>query len=366
MNWLMEIIGYPLGWIMWAAYKVVPIYALALVIFTVIVKVAMLPLSIKQQRNTAHGMLFRPKIDAINKKYANNKQKAQEEINKLYEREGYSPFAGCSSLFIQLPIIYGFIDVVYKPMTHILRLGAENIAKIKEAVIDAGFKVNNQMAAEMEILGSAEKYKDVIVKATNLETYNEIIGLDTDLFGIMNLGDTPAFGVFNWLWLIPILALVTAMASSFITMKMTQQQNQGQNQGCNYAMTFLMPFMSAYFSFLVPAGVGLYWIISNVVTGVQSIILRKVITPEKVAAKIERDKAAGKIKKKKTFMSKLVEAQESAAAAQGAASEKEINEANAKNKAIFDAKKTQGMSEKEKIAEARRRYAEKYGDEYKD
>lgn len=368
MNWLMEIIGYPLGWIMWAAYKVVPIYALALVIFTVIVKVAMLPLSIKQQRNTAHGMLFRPKIDAINKKYANNKQKAQEEINKLYEREGYSPFAGCSSLFIQLPIIYGFIDVVYRPMTHILRLSAENIEKIKAAVMATeSFKHSREaMAVEMKILGVAQNYEKEIVGAVGRDIYNEMISLDTDLFGIMNLGDTPAFGVFNWLWLIPILALVTAMASSFITMKMTQQQNQGQNQGCNYAMTFLMPFMSAYFSFLVPAGVGLYWIISNVVTGVQSIILRKVITPEKVAAKIERDKAAGKIKKKKTFMSKLVEAQESAAAAQGAASEKEINEANAKNKAISDAKKTQGMSEKEKIAEARRKYAEKYGDEYKD
>ena len=366
MNWLMEIIGYPLGWIMWAAYKVVPVYALALVIFTVVVKAALLPLAVKQQRNTAHGMLFRPKIDAINKKYANNKQKAQEEINKLYEREGYNPFGGCSSLFIQLPILYGFIDVVYKPMTHILRLGSENIAKIKEAVIGAGFKVNNEMAAEMEILGSAEKYKDVIVKATNLETYNEIATLDTDLFGIMNLGSTPEFSVFNWLWLIPIFALVTAMASSFITMKMTQQQSGGQNQGCNYAMTFLMPFMSAYFSFLVPAGVGLYWIISNVVTGVQSVILRKVITPEKVAAKIEKDKAAGKIKKKKTFMSKLVEAQESAQAAQGGASEKEVSEANAKKKAISEAKKAENMTEKDKIAEARRRYAEKYGDEYKD
>ena len=369
MNWLMEIIGYPLGWIMWAAYKVVPVYALALVIFTVIVKVAMLPLSIKQQRNTAHGMLFRPKVDAINKKYANNKQKAQEEINKLYEREGYSPFAGCSTLLIQLPILYGFFDVVYRPMTHILRFSAETIEKIKEAVIAVapeGTFTAGSRALEMEILGAAEKYKNAIVDATNLDTYNKIVGLDTDLFGIIDLGSTPEFSVFNWLWLIPIFSLITAMASSYISMKMTQQQNPGQAQGCNYAMTFGMPFLSGYFAFMFPAGIGLYWIISNVVSSVQSIILRKIITPERVAAKIERDKAAGKIKKKKTLMSKLVEAQEGALAAQGAASEKEISEADAKKKAISDAKKTQGMTEKEKIAEARRRYAEKYGDEYKD
>ena len=365
MNWLMNLIGYPLGWIMWAAYKVVPIYALALVIFTVIVRAAMLPMSIKQQKNTAHGALFRPKVDAINKKYANNPQKAQEEVNKLYEREGYNPFSGCSTLFIQLPIIYGFIDVVYRPMTHILRLSAENIKAIQDAVVNAGYKINNTMAAEMEILGVAEKYQTQIEAAVGNKVYSSLLTVDTNLFGVINLGDTPTWA-FNWLLLIPIFSLITAMVSSIISMKMTNQNMEGQNKGCNYAMVFLMPFMSAYFSFMVPAGVGLYWIISNVVAGVQSVILRKIITPEKVAAEIERKKAAGKIKKKSKFMTKLMEAQEQAAAQQGALSESEQKQLEQKEKAISDAKKTQGMSEKEKIAEARRRYAEKYGDEIKD
>lgn len=364
MNWLMNIIGYPLGWVMWAAYKIVPVYAIALIIFTIIVRAAMIPMAVKQQRNTAHGALFRPKIDEINKKYANNRQKAQEEINKLYEREGYNPLSGCSSLFIQLPILYGFIDVVYRPMTHILRLPKEVISSAQAILEKAGveFSQRSAMDIEMQMMGYVDKYKDVLVDGIGLENYDKMASLDMNLFGIINLGAIPTWS-FNWLILIPVFSLLTALASSFLSMKMSNQNMEGQGKGCSYAMMFGMPFMSAYFSFLVPAGVGLYWIISNIVGAVQSAILKKIITPEKVLEKLARDKAKGKVKKKTKFMTKLLQAQEQAAAQQGAFSEQEQKAAEARKKAISDSKNSQGMSDSEKLAEARRRYAEKYGDE---
>lgn len=366
MNWLMNIIGYPLGWVMWLAYQVVPIYSIALIIFTVIVRLAMIPLSVKQQKNTAHMALFKPKVDAINKKYANNKQKAQEEINKLYEREGYNPFGGCSSLFIQLPIIYGLIDVVYRPMTHLLRLDKGVIAKAQEILEGAKALSNTKsLGVELEILGQLEKHEDILVKGLGQEVYNEMASLDLNLFGVINLGEIPTWAL-NWLFLIPVFSLLTALLSSFISMKMTSTNNDAQGKGCSYAMLFGMPFMSAYFSFLVPAGVGLYWIISNVIAGAQSIVLRKIITPEKVAAKLEKDKAKGKTAKKSKFMTKLLEAQEQAAAQQGAYSDKEKAAADSKQKALDEAKRTKGLSDSEKLAEARRRYAEKYGDDIKD
>ena len=363
MNWLMNIIGYPLGWIMWLAYQVVPVYSIALIIFTIIMRAAMIPLSVKQQRNTAHMALFKPKIDAINKRYANNKQKAQEEINKLYEREGYNPFGGCSSLFIQLPIIYGLIDVVYRPMTHLLRLDKGVIAKAQE-ILEGVKAISNtkSLGVELEILGQLDKHKDILVDGLGADVYEKMTGLDLNLFGVINLGEIPTWA-FNWLILIPIFSLLTALASSFISMKMTQTTGEAQGKGCSYAMMFGMPFMSAYFSFLVPAGVGLYWIISNVVAAVQSVVLRKIITPEKVAAKLERERASGKKAKKSKFMTKLLEAQEQAAAAQGAYSDKEKEASDKKQKALEDAKRTQGLSDKEKLAEARKRYAEKYGDD---
>ncbi len=372
MNWLMNIIGYPLGWVMWLAYQVVPIYSIALIIFTVIVRAAMIPLSIKQQKNTAHMALFKPKVDAINKKYANNKQKAQEEINKLYEREGYNPFGGCSSLFIQLPIIYGLIDVVYRPMTHLLRLDKAVISTAQSLLEGAKALTNTKsLGVELEILGQLDKHKDLLINGTKdtagigAEAFEKMHSLDLNLFGVINLGEIPTWA-FNWLFLIPVFSLLTALLSSVISMKMTQTSSDAQGKGCSYAMMFGMPFMSAYFSFLVPAGVGLYWIISNVIAGAQSIVLRKIITPEKLAAKMAKDKAKGKTAKKSKFMTKLLEAQEQAAAQQGAYSDKEKAAADQKQKALNEAKRTKGLSDSEKLAEARRRYAEKYGDDIKD
>lgn len=366
MNFLMNIIGYPLGWIMWAAYKVVPIYSIALIIFTVIVRAAMIPLGVKQQKNQAHMMLFKPKVDAINKRYANNKQKAQEEINKLYEREGYNPFGGCSSLFIQLPIIYGLIDVVYRPLTHILRFSSETIEAIKTAVTSAGLEINarGSLAVEMQLLGNAEKYKSEIISAVGQGTYDKLLSIDTDLFGVINLGETPTWAL-NWLFLIPVFSLITALLSSIITMKMTPQNNEAQGKGCTYGMMFGMPFMSAYFSFLVPAGVGLYWIISNVLSGIQSVVLRKIITPEKYAQELEKKRKSGKVQKKSKFMTKLMEAQEQAQAQQGAYSKEEKELSEQEQKALAEAKKKKAQSDSEKLAEARKRYAEKYGDDIK-
>lgn len=364
MNWIMNVIGTPLGWIMWAAYQLIPIYPIALVIFTVIVRGAMVPLSIKQQKNTAHMALLKPKVDEIQKKYAKNPQKAQEEVNKFYEKEGYNPFSGCSSLFLQLPIIYGLIDVVYRPMTHLLHISADVIEKTKDILIKAGESfesARNGLDIQLRMLKVIPEHESAIVAGIGQEAYDQMASLDLNLFGI-NLGEVPSWA-FNILLIIPILSLVTALLSSVISMKMTEQQTQGQGKGCTYAMMFGMPVMSAYFSTMVPAGVGLYWIISNIVGTVQSVILRKLITPEYVQRKLEEDKQKGKKKKKSKFMTKLLEAQEAAAAQQGAASSDEVAAAKKKSDAVKEAEKKLSMSDKEKLAEARRKYAEKYGDD---
>lgn len=368
MTWLMNIIGYPLGWIMWLAYEIIPIYSIALIIFTVIVRAAMIPLSVKQQRNTVHMQLLRPKVEEIQKKYKNNPQKSQEEVNKFYEKEGYNPFSGCSTMFLQLPIIYGLIDVVYRPMTHLLRMDAEIIDRATQILTKIKPDFAGKRAGidvQLRILGNLEQNKDALINGVKgiegigEKAFNEMSSIDLNLFGI-NLGEVPTWG-WNLLLIIPILSLVTALISSIITMKMSDQ-NSGQGKGCTYGMMFGMPFMSAYFSFLVPAGVGLYWIVSNVVGTVQSIVLRKIITPEYVAEKLAAEKQKGKKKKKSKFMQKLIEAQE-AAAQQGAASEGEVKAAKAKSTQAIEAEKKLSMSDQEKLAAARKKYAEKYGDE---
>ena len=127
-----QLFGTPLGWIMWLLYQVIRNYGIVLILFTILVKAALFPLSVKQQKSSAKMAIFQPKIAEIQKKYANNKQKQQEEMMKLYEAHGYNPMSGCLPLLIQFPILFGIIDVVYNPLTHILRIPKDTIASAVE------------------------------------------------------------------------------------------------------------------------------------------------------------------------------------------------------------------------------------------
>lgn len=107
----------PLGYIMWVCYLLVNNFGWAIIIFTVIIKLATFPLTLKQQKNMAKSQLFTPKVREIQQKYRNNQEKLQEEMSKL-QKEGYNPMGGCGTMLITFLILFGVIDVVYKPMTH--------------------------------------------------------------------------------------------------------------------------------------------------------------------------------------------------------------------------------------------------------
>lgn len=111
----------PLGYIMWVCYLLVNNFGWAIIIFTVLIKAAMFPLTLKQQKNMAKSQLFTPKVKEIQQKYRNNQEKMQEEMGKL-QKEGYNPMGGCGTMLITFLILFGVIDVVYKPMTHMEHL----------------------------------------------------------------------------------------------------------------------------------------------------------------------------------------------------------------------------------------------------
>lgn len=127
MGFISELIGWPLGWVMWLGYQVLRNYGFALIFFTFVTKMIMFPLTLKQQKSSVKMALIKPKLDNIQKKYANNKEKLNEEMMKLYQEEGYNPMSGCLPLLIQFPILFGLINVVYNPLTHIIRLSKEVI-----------------------------------------------------------------------------------------------------------------------------------------------------------------------------------------------------------------------------------------------
>lgn len=159
IDFLYSVIGTPLGYIMWPIYLLLQNFGWAILIFTVIVKLAMLPLQIKQQKNMAYSQMFAPKVKEIQQKYRNNRDKQAEEMQKL-QAQGYNPTGGCGPLVLTMLILFGVIDVVYKPMTHMEHLSSSDISSVISVAQQTEYAkifLNEYNAQDKELI---EKYKN--------------------------------------------------------------------------------------------------------------------------------------------------------------------------------------------------------------
>lgn len=156
IDFLYSIIGTPLGYIMWLCYLLVNNFGFAIIIFTLIVKAATFPLNLKQQKNQAKTQLFAPKVKEIQTKYRNNQMKMQEELAKL-QQQGYKPMGGCGTMLLTMLLLFGVIDVVYKPMTHMEHLDWDRAGTI-DTVVNQALKTKYTAI----ITASPEDYKAIL------------------------------------------------------------------------------------------------------------------------------------------------------------------------------------------------------------
>lgn len=270
----------PFGYILKFIFSLVANnYGLAIIIFTIITKLCLLPLFIKQQKSTIAMQKIQPKIQAINKKYENQKtpeaqQRMQQEMMKLYQENNVSPMGGCLPLLIQFPIIIGLYQVVTRPMQYLMMLGTDSIKKVADFLLEnnlitetvAKFALKqNQIEVARVALDNIDLIKDKIGVALMEIDFN-FLGLDLSL--------TPSFSKMDLLWIIPILSAVTAYLSSMVMQKLSGNTQQNQQMA---SMNIIMPLMSGYFCFIMPTGVGIYWIMSNIVSIVQQILMTKLM-----------------------------------------------------------------------------------------
>lgn len=366
MSLLYTIFGTPLGYVMWACYSLVQNYGIALIFFTLLVKLLLLPLAVKQQKSTVKMAMFQPKIMELQKKYGNNKQKYQEELMALYEKEHYSPTAGCLPMIIQILILFGLIDVIYRPLTHILHLSADTITTLTNIATGTGQALSSY-SPQISILNIFHANPEAFA-SVGAEITDKLSSVSLNFLG-MNLGEIPTWSL-NILILIPILSGVTALLSSLIVTRLNPTMNQGQaGAGAMKGMTFIMPIFSVIIAFQVPAGVGMYWILSNVFQTVQSIVLNRIYNPaEMIAAAKQKEEEERERKRQERLEARKRAAEE-------AAKYHNENAKKGKNKNIKPMKVEEFLSDEEltqkeinrrKLAEARRRDAEKYGEEYVD
>jgi len=348
-------VGWLLGFIMFYINKLTNNYGLTLLIFSVLVKVLMIPLGIQQQKGLISSARMQPKMKALQKAYGNNKQKYSEELQKLYNEEGFSPMSSCLPLLIQFPILFGMLDVIYSPIKHIVRLPADVIEKsISIATGILGEAGMNAYSKEISVLSAVKSNAAPFIEGIGAEATAALTEFDFTFFGLA-LGETPTlkpdgkpFGLYLVLLLIPILSGVTSLMMSLITRKSSAATAGDQMAGMNNSMLIMMPLMSIWISFMVPAGVGIYWLISNVLSAVQSLILNKVMNPAEAVAKAKAEAEANRERERLERIEMKKKAKETGI--------KDANEA--------------GLSQKEisrrKLAAARKRDAERYGEEYVD
>lgn len=308
----------PFGLILNMLYSFVQNYGLTVILFALIVKIVLIPLAIKSKKSTLAMTAMNAEMQQLQKKYANNREKLNIEMQKLYEKHGVSPMSGCLTQFIQLPIMMGLYYAVQQPLQYILGLSAQSVAKLAQFVgIE---KASNFMQIQI-----AQKLTDMFqnggfpseITSIGQDVAQNLIPLDFSFFSL-DLSQTPSFKDPSILWLIPILSGLTAFLSSFVMQKMQKIRNGTNNkpvaedatQKQMRTLTYIMPLMSVYFGFILPGTIGIYWIFNNIFTMVQELILGSIFNKKKAQEleiaelKIEEEKEAKKAAKKAKYSQK--------------------------------------------------------------
>lgn len=293
LDWLYVALGKMLSFLSFGGS-----YAIGLLFYALIFKLAFVFFAIKQQKNQIKMAKLTPKIELIRAKYRGRTdqitmRKQQEEIMKLQQDEGYSPLAGCLPLLIQMPIIIFLYNVIRKPLSYIAGVSSDvisffakywNISEDNEIAI-AG-KIKNMMTSDPAVVGEAHDQLGMSGEAIDsliesVPNFN-MLGLD--------LAQTPKIA--SWLVFIPILVAVFQWLSMYVMRKMNTNpmQNAAQDEQMQMSMKvmdLMMPLMTLFFAFNLPAVMGVYWIYQSIFGMIQSVVLAKAMpvpkfTPEEL------------------------------------------------------------------------------------
>ena len=298
-----DIIQIPFGYLLDFLYQFTTNYGVALILFAIIVKVILLPTTMKSKKSTMKMSRLAPKVQEIQKKYADDPQKQNMMTQQLYKEEGVSMGGGCLWSFLPLLILLPLYTVVRQPITYILHETAEvstqivNVLKgLNEAAFAGNDFYNELVAASLlhnpEVAAQAmEQLKGIVAHPATLS------GLDFTFLGV-NLGAVPQFNIFaaDWVWdwphigafLMPVLSAGSQVLSMFISQSMnnsvvtnekgvqdkeTAKKSQANQSG--KMMLWMMPLMSLWIGFTVPAALSIYWLIQGIVSTFVDVILTK-------------------------------------------------------------------------------------------
>jgi len=281
MDFLENVIGYPLGFVMNFCYKFLGDYGFAIILFTLITKFILLPLSIWVQKNSIKMVQMQPAINRAKSKFFGDADAIADEEARLYKKYKYNPLASIIPLAVQIILLMGVVAVIYNPFEYLFNIDSSLINEINKVASElSGISIEDssiQLTAIEYI-----KNPEYLAKFASIEGIDSVLSKITDFrlvfFGI-NLSYTPSL-----VWGITTLVPVIAGLSSFWLCIAQNKENvlqAEQSKASQWGMLALSVGLSLYLGFFVPAGIALYWVASNLFAIAQLYLLNMAIPPKK-------------------------------------------------------------------------------------
>lgn len=289
------------GYLLKFLYDLVNNYGLAIILFTVIIKLLLLPLSIKQQKTMKKSAKLQEKVKVIQFKYKNDPEKMNQQVMDLYKNEKMSPFSGCLTTIIQLLLLLSIFYLVRNPLTYMEKISKDDINKYVTQLQENGKSVSS-VYPEIDLIREYSWLKEQNPEDSNIEQINikmNFLGLDLSKIPQQNMTDYTVY-------IIPVLYIISSFISIRMTTAMQQKQKQKKIQEnedvieesgkelvtaeesnemdtvmqTNKMMSWMMPIMSISIAFVAPLGLALYWLISNILMILERLVLDKAIKTE--------------------------------------------------------------------------------------
>ena len=260
------------GYLLNFLYNLVQNYGLAIILFSIVIKLIMLPLTIKQQKTMKQSTKLQEKMRTLQVKYKNNPEKLNQEMMELYKSENMSPFSGCFSSIIQIILLFAVFYLVRSPLTYMKKVDSNLIAEYTTEIQER----EEEASAYTEIQIIREKggeNPDVFINM-------EFLGLDLSK---VPGGDFTDFKVY----IIPVLYVISSVISIKLTNNITSSKKDNENKDAedpmaqtNKMMNWMMPIMSVSIALIAPLGLALYWLVNNILMIIERIILNKFMKQE--------------------------------------------------------------------------------------
>lgn len=283
------------GYLLEFVYNIVNNYGLAILLFTIIIKLILLPLSIKQQRTMKKTAKIQEKMKVIQFKYKNDQEKMNQEMMSLYKDENMSPFSGCLTTIIQMLLLLSIFYLVRCPLTYMEKIPTEDINKYVGQLQEDGKTVSN-VYPEVDLIREASWLKEKNPEDSKIDQLNlqmNFLGLDLSKVPQQNMNDYTVY-------IIPVLYIISSFISIRLTTSMQAKTNKKKEDAVidggtgkelvveeksevdtvmqtNKMMSWMMPIMSISIAFIAPLGLALYWLANNVLMIAERLVLNKVL-----------------------------------------------------------------------------------------